>query len=82
MAVAPYMANAYLSALAESDPLAALREVVRHELHDRHANRDVVLQELETLRGDLRNAGRLDDEDVVLEVMDFVAGWCSPHARL
>jgi hypothetical protein len=76
------MANAYLDALAREQPVQALRDLVRHELHDRHADRSVVLNELESLRGDLRSAGRADDEDVVLEVMDFVAGWCSPHVRL
>jgi hypothetical protein len=82
MAVVTYMADAYLGALGSPRPLAALRDVVQHELHDRHADRDVVLGELEALRGELRRAGRADAEDVVLEVMDFVAGWCSPHVRL
>lgn len=27
-------------------------------------------------------SGREDDEDVVLEVMDFLTGWSSPHVRL
>jgi hypothetical protein len=82
MAVTTYMGNVYLGALNESRPLDALTAVVRTELHDRHADRDVVLGELEALRGELRQAGREDAEDVVLEVMDFVAGWCSPHVRL
>ena len=82
MAVAPYMANAYLSALADEQGLLALREVVRHELHDRRADREVVLAELQALRDELRESGRSADEEVVLEVMDFVVGWCSPHVRL
>jgi hypothetical protein len=82
MAVTTYMPDAYLGALESARPLATLSEVVRHELHDRHGDRAVVLRELEDLRGELRRAGRDDLEDVVLEVMDFVTGWCSPHARL
>ncbi len=31
---------------------------------------------------DLRSDGREDLEDDVLEVMDVLAGWCSPPARL
>ena len=30
----------------------------------------------------MREANRETDEDVVLEVMDFLTGWCSPHMRL
>jgi hypothetical protein len=60
----------------------SLREVVAHELHDRHVDRDVLLDELESLRAELREADREDLEDVVLEVMDFVTGWASPHVRL
>lgn len=82
MAVVTYMSDAYRGALDSNRPLAALRDVVEHELHDRHADREIVLSELEALRGDLRQAGREDAEDVVLEVMDFVVGWCSPHVRL
>ncbi len=82
MAVTTYMADAYRGALESRAPLAALRDVLHHELHDRHADRDVVLAELEALRGELRRAGRDDAEDIVLEAMDFVVGWCSPHVRL
>jgi hypothetical protein len=37
-----------------------------------------VIADLEALRCGLNDA----DEDAVLEVLDFVTGWCSPHARL
>lgn len=82
VAVTTYMADAYLGALDSKSPLAALRSLVENELHERHADREVILAELEALRGELRRSGREDTEDVVLEVMDFVAGWCSPHVRL
>ena len=50
MAVTTYMADAYRGALESRTPLATLRDVLRHELHNRHADRDVVLAELEALR--------------------------------
>jgi hypothetical protein len=37
-----------------------------------------VVARLEALRSGLSDA----DEDIVLEVLDFVTGWCSPHVRL
>jgi hypothetical protein len=34
------------------------------------------------LRIELRGGGRSDQEDVVLDVMDFVSGWSSPYMQL
>ena len=34
------------------------------------------------LKLELRYEGRGDLEDIVLEVMDFVSGWSSPHMRI
>lgn len=78
MVVYPYAFNAYRSALDSAEPLAALRSTVDEEL--RHHDRERVLNDLEELRLVLREEGR--DEDTVLDVMDFVTGWCSPHERL
>ena len=44
--------------------------------------REELLSELETLRGVLRDMGREDLEDDVLDVMDFITGWCAPSSRL
>lgn len=41
-----------------------------------------VLSALTTLRQELVEEDRDEDEDVVLEVMDFVVGWASPHVQL
>lgn len=43
---------------------------------------DWILQFFDTNREALRQAGRDADEDAVLEVMDFLVGWCSPHMSL
>jgi hypothetical protein len=45
-------------------------------------SREELLHEFEILRGLLRDMGREDLEDDVLEVMDFITGWCAPSARL
>ncbi len=37
-----------------------------------------LLGELEDFRFEVRT----DHDDVVLDVMDFVDGWCSPHMRV
>jgi len=57
-----------------------LRAVVKEALAS-GVTREAVLADLERLRVELRR----DDperEDVVLDVMDFVEGWASPHMRL
>jgi hypothetical protein len=40
------------------------------------------LEGLEELRFELREEGREDAEDTVLDVMDFITGWSSPHMRI
>jgi hypothetical protein len=44
--------------------------------------REAILAELERLRTVLRECGRSDDEDIVLDAMDFLVGWCSPQMKL
>ena len=41
-----------------------------------------ILQFFDENRQALHDAGRDADEDAVLEVMDFLVGWCSPHMSL
>ena len=45
-------------------------------------SREELLHEFEIFRGLLRDMGREDLEDDVLDVMDFITGWCAPSARL
>jgi hypothetical protein len=54
-----------------------LRSATEHELQA-GTPREQVIAKLDALRAGLSDS----DEDVVLEVLDFVTGWCSPHARL
>jgi len=68
-------------ALQSPEPVMRLRELVRAELeHD--VSRREILGQLESLRIELRGSARPEDEDVVLNVMDFVSGWTSPHMRV
>jgi hypothetical protein len=69
------------AALASGDGLTGLRSAAARELQA-GIPRERVVAQLEALRTDLRAAGRDADDDVVLEVLDFVTGWCSPHVRL
>jgi hypothetical protein len=71
----------YRSALASDEPLQGLWRTVAGEL-EAGVPRERVIAQLEDLRTDLRTSGREHDEDVVLEVMDFLTGWSSPHMRL
>lgn len=71
----------FQAALASEEPREGLRQAVAHELQG-GASRENVLAQLEQLRADLRARDRENDEDVVLEVMDFVTGFCSPNMRL
>lgn len=61
--------------------MACLREAVRGVLSEggsREAVEDVLLQ----LRAEFSERGEESHEDVVLEVLDFIVGWCSPHQVL
>jgi hypothetical protein len=68
-------------ALGAEEPTRTLRDVVVRARQD-GTDRDAVMAQLRALREHLSAAGREDDEDVVLEVMDFLVGWSSPHMTI
>jgi hypothetical protein len=72
---------AFHEALRSSGPVMRMRDLVRSELEHNVPRREV-LGQLESLRIELRGSGRGDEEDVVLDVMDFAGGWSSPHMQL
>jgi hypothetical protein len=67
--------------LSAPEPLKGLRDVVA-ELLAAGADRNRVQDRLEAFRVRLREQDRETDEDTVLDVLDFVTGWCSPDQRL
>ncbi len=81
MAVNEDILAAFREALHAAEPVTRMRNLVRDELEHGVSRREV-LGQLELLRIELRGNGRAVDEDVMLDVMDFVSGWSSPHMQL
>jgi hypothetical protein len=71
------IADDFRAALASGHSLEGLRVAVQDEL-SAGVSRAEVIEKLESIRPGLAES----DEDIVLEVLDFVTGWCSPSARL
>ena len=67
--------------LITEEPTASLADAVR-ALVAQGQDRDRIYEELESLRTQLQKDGRESDEDAVLEVMDFLTGFSTPHARI
>ncbi len=68
----------FSNALRSDQPLWALREVARDLLAQSYS-REALIDQLTAFGLELRAADREDEGDVVLEVLDFLTGWCSPH---
>ena len=64
-------------ALQSANPVHALRQVA-HNMLEEGTTRDALLNQFEQTRLQLRAENREADEDTVLDVMDFLTGWCSP----
>jgi hypothetical protein len=68
-------------ALNSPDPLNQLRILVQ-ALQCQGQEQSAIVELFEESRQQLREAKRDKDEDVILEAMDFLVGWCSPHMSL
>jgi hypothetical protein len=55
----------------------AIRALVE-ELRRNGEQKETILARLQELRGSVSS----EQEDVLLDVMDFLVGWCSPHAKI
>jgi hypothetical protein len=66
-----------LAAVEHVEGLERLRAVVKRLLDD-GADGEVLMEDLRQIRGLVSP----DDEDVVLDVMDLLTGWCAPEFRL
>ena len=70
--------RSYLEAAIQTPyPALHLREAVKKYL-DKGVNRQALLVDLEALRAQVS----AEEEDVVLEVLDFMSGWSSPGTAL
>jgi hypothetical protein len=82
MLVLSYASSLDLDALlASDDPFRAIHTAVRDEVGN-GATRERLLKILEDARERFENVGREADSDVIADVMDCLAGWCGPAARI
>jgi hypothetical protein len=58
------------------EALCALRTLLSNALKDGE-KRKTILIKMEELRKSVSD----EQEDILLEVMDFLVGWCSPHSE-
>jgi hypothetical protein len=75
----------YLRHLAYSTPNERLADELQDkvaEMIHSGASRDELYEDLKHLALQLRQDGRDELEDEVMDVMDVLAGWCAPSARL
>jgi hypothetical protein len=82
MAVYPHTTEAYREALASPEPLWALRDAVAAELQHNGHDYARVLVDLEQLLIAMQDDGREGSEEVVLDVIGFVTGFCGPRLKL
>jgi hypothetical protein len=68
-------------ALHSEKPFDELRAAATALFATGHTKKDVY-DLFEAARAQLRLEGREAEEDVVMEVMDCLVGWCSPHQVL
>jgi hypothetical protein len=68
-------------ALRSANPLSALVSLAMQSL-SQGENDVTILERFEIVRQALRQANREQDEYAVMDVMDFLVGWCSPHMQL
>jgi hypothetical protein len=68
-------------ALRSKDPVEELRSLAQR-LITQGQDQPTILALFEQTRQRLRRENREADEDAVMDVMDFITGWCSPHMKL
>jgi hypothetical protein len=68
-------------ALQQSSPMEKLEKIVK-DLLSKGYSKESILAEFERFRAEIGTTTDEDYEDIVLDMMDFITGWCSPHKRL
>jgi hypothetical protein len=75
------MHTRFTQAVTSEQPLLRLRAEVQSLLAEGY-EREVLLSQLESFRDYLRDSDDESSEDIVLDVMDFLTGWCHPDMIL
>jgi hypothetical protein len=68
-------------ALRSTEPLNELRSLALR-LSAQGQDRTAIVAKFEEVRRLLREASRESDEDVVMDLMDCLVGWCHPQMRI
>ena len=68
-------------ALKQADPSEVLAQLAQGMLVG-GASLDAVQRLFTQAHFDLRAAGREADEEIVLDILDRLVGWCGAHARI
>src|SRR5439155_13223602 len=67
-------------ALQSDEPLQKARSLAQ-QLVNSGQSKQKILEQFEQSRQRLRKEGKEREEDVLLDVMDFIEGWCSPPMK-
>ena len=51
-------------------------------LLDQGSDRETLIQDFKQVQRQLRAADRENEEDVLMDVLDCLVDWCSPHMRI
>jgi hypothetical protein len=68
-------------ALHAKEPVHELRSLALR-LSAQGCDKTTLVDKFEQVRQQLRQDDREADEDAVMDVLDFLTGWCSPHMKL
>ena len=72
--------NLLEAAIKDWDSLNTLRNLLLNQVAQ-GKDRETLTQELTEFALELRAANRESDEELILEVLDFLTGWCSPSMK-
>jgi hypothetical protein len=73
--------NSLKQGVAAGKDLLLLRDEVA-ALISETKDREFVYSALEQMRAEFRNSDDERSEDLVVDLMTFLVGWCAPHMRL
>ena len=71
-----------LTATVEAPRLVPELRAFARELLDSGYPRETLVEDFESVRAEMRRRDDEEREDAVMDVMDFLVGWCSPGAKL